>query len=238
MPFTLVSDYSIAFAINTIYAPDLHAMEAPYWFLSALRYVGTSIPFLEADQPVNYAIRNVQFSGNTSHSLALHSLSSNVCLRVLAPVDALTPWLSSDQVELARLSNLDQIDIDPKHATPPPVEIFGPEPQHNWCFYYEKADLAGQQKQWNMVISLADEANSEGFNPNNGMELLPFINAYGQVGQWDKAVELTQQASNMTHELEPELCSMWATLKGNQSMSTAGLAALTKVNQLYGCNLE
>ena len=60
----------------------------------------------------------------------------------------------------------------------PWTNIFGPEPEHNWCWYYQKAGLAAQNNDWDQVLFLANEAEAANLQPGNITEWLPFYNAY------------------------------------------------------------
>ena len=56
-------------------------------------------------------------------------------------------------------------------------EIFGAEPPHTWCYYFEKADLARQLQDWQSVLQLEKQAREHGFTPKFGPEYVPFIEA-------------------------------------------------------------
>ncbi len=87
--------------------------------------------------------------------------------------------------------------------------IFGDEPQHGWCYYFEKADLARQMGDWELVSDLGDTAFAQGDYPNDPTERLVFIEGYARTGQWDKAREQTQKAAAITPLLQPVLCRLW-----------------------------
>jgi len=63
-----------------------------------------------------------------------------------------------------------------------PQEIFGYEPQHDWCYFYQKADLARQAGDWGQVVSLYKEAVDGGYHPNDQIELMPFLQAFTILG--------------------------------------------------------
>jgi hypothetical protein len=69
----------------------------------------------------------------------------------------------------------------------PPAAIFGPEPEHRWCYYYEKISLARQKGDWEEAARLAEEAVSKGFHPVDRVEWFPVIQAYAYTGREDKA---------------------------------------------------
>ena len=107
------------------------------------------------------------------------------CVRIL---DGTMPELSTlDRFEImliAPYSLLGNVNI--AETSPiPPAAIFGPEPQHGWCYYYEKAAWASQIGDWSSVISLGQEASQKGFSPADIVEWTPFLRAYVATGQMD-----------------------------------------------------
>jgi hypothetical protein len=51
----------------------------------------------------------------------------------------------------------------------------GKEPAHNWCYSYEKAELAAQQGDWEMVLALGEAADSAGLQPATMIEMKSFL---------------------------------------------------------------
>jgi hypothetical protein len=106
----------------------------------------------------------------------------------------------------AHISSPELILNEPRARMP---EAYGPEPEHGFCYYFEKADLARQFKDWEAVVIYAETALSlkHLYNP---AEQLVFIEGYAHVGQWDRAVELSEQANAVSAELVgPMLCRLW-----------------------------
>jgi hypothetical protein len=111
-------------------------------------------------------------------------------------------------VDAIPLSNLDQIITDsPQSALP--QSLFGKEPPHSWCYYFEKAELARQTGQWKEVVSLGDDAFQNGFSANLPAENLVFIEAYARNARLDDAIQLTQKVASAKPDLLPALCDLW-----------------------------
>ena len=83
---------------------------------------------------------------------------------------------------------------------PPDPEIFGLEPEHDWCYYFQKGDLARQTGDWKTAIALYKEAQKKGLAPSFGTEYIPFIEAYAQTGDWKNADKLTRLAQKTNPE--------------------------------------
>ena len=117
-----------------------------------------------------------------SDVLFIVQTARNGCVRL---IDGNAPELSSQDSQRTMLvaphSQIDNVIPDSNFASPP-ASIFGPEPAHDWCYYYESAALARQRGNWNSIPGLRDEALSLGFYPNDSVEWMPFLQAYTVLG--------------------------------------------------------
>lgn len=89
-----------------------------------------------------YSLRNLSFSGSSKDSLIIYYEPEGRCLWVLNPNDATHIELPQIIREILPAANLNRIKPDRVRPDYPPETIFGPEPAHTWCYYYQKADLA------------------------------------------------------------------------------------------------
>ena len=85
---------------------------------------------------------------------------------------------------LADLSDWDRILVN-EPIRKPPQDIFGPEPAHTWCYYYEKASLAAQTGDWEQVLQLGDEASGKRLHAYDWIEWLPFAEGYAYLNRDD-----------------------------------------------------
>jgi hypothetical protein len=90
---------------------------------------------------------------------------------------------------IAEYSHAERILTDGQPHIPPSA-IFGAEPAHDWCYYYQKASLARQQGNWDEVVSLYGEAVSLNLEPNDKSEIVPFIEGFVNAGRSEEALEL------------------------------------------------
>jgi hypothetical protein len=70
------------------------------------------------------------------------------------------------------------------------VAVFGTEPPHDWCYYYEKADLARQKGAWDEVLQLGEKAFVQGLAPIDGIEWIPFLQAYADSENVDRLTQI------------------------------------------------
>ncbi len=158
--------------------------------------LGVSLPELQANVPIQQSYRATEFSGNTSQALGVYFTPPG-CLHVLDPqVDRRLPARLDSVSRVLPYSDVSRIDLTAQPGAAPPASIFGPEPAHDWCYDFEKADLARQQKDWEKVAQIAKRALK--LQPRlyeaNGPELVTFILGYAHTGQWEKAQALTFEA--------------------------------------------
>ncbi len=227
-PSISVPEDDAGFAFNVLYPARTGKSLLPYWFFTNESFMN---PGIKAGIPISHTIRNLGFQGNKSQSLAFIHQTSISCLRVLDAVYAGDPMYSVGQSALTSVSNLSRIIPGPASTGPDP-NIFGPEPPHDWCYFFEKADLARQQMDWKTVISLYQKASQNSLTPQSGAEYVPFIEAYAQTGNWQKAYDLTLAARNLTSNLETLLCNNWARL--NQ-MPSSDANYMEQVRQSLSC---
>jgi hypothetical protein len=118
--------------------------------------------------------------------LVLTQASPASCVRV---IDGKYPELSErDQQRImlvAPKSKIENVLVSGESPTPP-VQLFGAEPAHGWCYYYQKVALARQAGDWKSVAALGEKALAEGFYPSDKIEWMPFLQAYVSLGQKDK----------------------------------------------------
>jgi hypothetical protein len=91
----------------------------------------------------------------------------------------------------ARYSQIDRIQTEGGDHEPR-FEIFGGEPPQGWCYYFERADLARQRKDWQQVVKLADESQALNFRPGDSIEWLPFLEGYLRMNNPDKFTKLAK----------------------------------------------
>ncbi len=227
-PSPSVTDFSHAgFALNVLYHYQTEDGLLPYWFFASRFHFQ-----YEPGDPIKYTLRSLEFRGNTSEGISVLHQGGGACLRVLDTVYANDPYFTEGQDILIPISNLSRIIPDPV-AGPPDPDIFGPEPVHTWCYFFEKADLARQIKDWNTVIALYKQALHKGLAPDYGAEYIPVIEAYAQTGDWKQAYDLTLLAQRKGQGLNKMLCANWSRLS---KLPSADPQLVEQINQSLSCS--
>lgn len=222
----ITHDLDATWAVNVLYHFQIQDGSMPYMFLTPEKEI-----YFQRNVAIRERVRNMEFNGNTSDTVAVLHQTETSCLRVLDAIYMYDPLLHEGHDKLIPLSNLSRIIPDPALVSPDP-DIFGPEPAHTWCYFFEKADLARQTENWNEVLDLYEQAQQLGFTPGYGAEYLPFIEAYAQKGDWQKAYDLTITARALTPNHYSLLCSNWYRLG---KMPSANMKYVEQIDQEFSC---
>jgi hypothetical protein len=202
---TLVAVYP-----NINYLDGNDVVWGPANFIYANEYQGKSpidVPIsasrLEADsilniingsrdfEQIDLIIKNTVTTYNYKNLLILSQPSETVCVHA---IDPRWPNISINDQPFIHASfqnsKIENIITRPEFPSLP-VYAFGTELPHEWCYYFQKADLARQQGDWEMVMQLGDEAQQLGLHPNDQIEWLPFLQAYAILGDQKKIKEIS-----------------------------------------------
>jgi hypothetical protein len=119
----------------------------------------------------------------------------------------------------------------------PPSIIFGSEPPHEWCYYFEKAELASQLGDWRLVAMLADEAlrPNKKFSKDKVIELAPFIEGYARTGEYEKASQLTMQTFRTRENSRYFLCDIWDRVDRANHLDPEGKKAYQDMQEFLKC---
>jgi hypothetical protein len=237
LPLKYETDMGLTAPLNWVYAPGYAGGDLPYALLyTRTRLDGVSLPVLEPGQTVSFEYRTVEFRGSTSQAVTI-LVPPNACLHVLDSVYAggdtyeRQPRFLRDAIPL---SNPDRILT---HAKPPeiPSGLFGKEPPHEWCYYYEKAELARQIGDWRTVATLGDQARAQGYVPGDALEWLPFIEASVLTGNYQTAREISNLAYRDDSRPRKGLCYTWQRIltNGQGKVEVENLAS--EMLEKYAC---
>ena len=238
LPFTYYSDNSLTAPLNWTYAPELTSRQIPYLFFNVESRLGGSLAGFERGLTIEENYRALSFTGSTSQALAIY-YNPPGCVKFVDPsTDARTP---QKPLYFSKVLGLSQPGLILSAAIPaasPPQAYFGPEPEHNWCYYFEKADLARQHADWKEVARLGDLAfqlNTRLYEVN-APELLPFIEAYAFTGNWEKATALSLDAYDLTFRIQRILCDTWTRIDQVGEASSQGKAYIGQMLDQLNCS--
>jgi hypothetical protein len=119
---------------------------------------------------------------NYRNFVILSQPSTQSCMHIISGKQPEYSHFESDAIMvIGTYSETEHVVLDDKFKTPPQF-LFGAEPAHGWCYYYEKADYERQRENWDEVISIGEEAFAKGLQPADLIEWMPFLQAYVSTG--------------------------------------------------------
>ena len=232
----LNADNSISAPLNWIYAPYNISDRIDYVLFYPTNRIPGAIPALEPNIPVHYDYLAGKFDGNTSQALAFY-FNPPACLRLLEPdIDGDNHFILDGSMmrEASAISNADMIVTEQTAVMP---AIYGPEPEHGWCYYFQKADLARQFGNWDEVAELGDIAFKLDDYPNDPIERFVFIEGYAHVGDWGQALKHSRDSYRVSKEyVAPLLCQLWDRIEAETEQSPERSEALDEVRSKFACN--
>ena len=231
------ADNSLGGVLNWIYAPDNHSKHVEYVLFYPKTRLRNELPELKTGIPITYDYLAGQFNGNTSQTLAMYYAPPG-CLRILDSdiehLNRLIPETSLIRFA-SSISDPGLIVNEPRAEMP---ATYGPEPEHDFCYYFEKADLARQFKDWDSVVKYGETALSLENHPFEPAEQFVFIEGYAHVGEWERAVDLSKRVYEGSSQVTgPMLCRLWRRIGAETAPSLERSAALSKVKRLFVCDL-
>lgn len=232
LPVTYYSDNSLTGPLNWIYSPP-GEMNVMLYFASIR--VGKTLPSVEPGQPHELYYIGPTFYGNTSNILVI-DYEPPGCFRVIDPeVEETNRLLPPALRDVARYSNQSVILFEKQNQLP--GQFYGGEPAHDWCYYFGRAELARQKKDWEQVIELGEIAFALDDHPNDPLERFVFIEGYSHVGDWKKAVELSTTSYKISKSyVGPLLCRLWNRIERETQSTPEQSSALADVRSKFECS--
>jgi hypothetical protein len=199
-------DYEIWGPLNLIYNPD--PAKAPAIQAEVLN-ADTAYSVLKKDV-LNNHVRDIRLHRDFNNVLIMSMSPISSCLHV---IDGHLPVYSETESSLIRqVGEYSQVDrIIPSGTAPvPPFTIFGTEPAHGWCYYYQKASLARQTGDWEEIGRLYDQVNDLNLETNDKSEMIPFFEALVNLGRHEEARILFNKQIKGNTEMRFPLCTYMA----------------------------
>jgi hypothetical protein len=243
--FSHVSKYSASMALNTLYPTEGdQKYQLPYWIFELQDEFPDSIDNFIEGEVLEKSSRIYHFAGNSKDSLVLYFepfSNPGACLWVLSSADEKNLDLPFHTSQAVVSASFDSIDVNAPYDWKPDRSIFGSEPKHTWCYFYQKATLAKQMADWNKVTELYEEAMAKGYRPINPYEVTPFIEGYAYQGDWEKAQEISRDAHRRhttvkeRREFAGMICYVWNSIENNTLPTPERDSALEEVYQMANC---
>jgi hypothetical protein len=196
--------------------------------------VGKTLPSVEPGQPHQLYYIGPTFYGNTDNILVVN-FEPPGCFRVIDPeVEVDNRLLPPAVRDVAQVSNQSVILFEKQSQLP--GQFYGGASEADWCQYFEQAELARQQGDWESVTRLGDAAFSLSDYPNDPLERFVYIEGYAHQGDWKKAVELSKETYKISKNyVGPLLCRLWGRIGRETESSPEQVSALGLVQSEFRC---
>ena len=206
------ADNSLSAPLNWIYAPETSAKNIPYMLFYPRTRFGVEGEKLVENLPLQHDFIAGEFNGNSDQML-LVNFDPPGCLHIVDPdLDADNKFITDRLLRDA--ASFSRPGLIVTEGAPLMPAIYGDEPRHGWCYYFQKADLARQRGDWERAAQLGEEAYASGDYPNDPTEHLLFIEAYAHTNAWGNAKQLSARANRVSPAyMQPLLCPLWARIE-------------------------
>lgn len=209
------------------YAEDVDAVAGPanfIYFPDQTNQIPAVYPLIALPQ-MDYTTKNVlrgmkRLEGyrthigeiDTDNMLVITQPAEDACVHI---VDALWPRYSSgdpDQILLlGQYSKIQNVLID-SNLPPLADTIFGSEPEHSWCYYYQQAERALQERDWKKIVQIGELTAELDLAPADRIEWAPFLQAYAATGN-EKAFRTTAEKVKKLPFVRKGVCEALLTMQ-------------------------
>lgn len=206
IPLDRYSDSDISPIVNWQYAPDNRGLNYDYKYFDLDLREETYYTDPNTAVPVDHTYRTHSFISNTEKTLGLF-YRKNGCLQMIDTQTKNYPDLPESLERIAGISDTGLILTDTDISAVPPQSI-GPEPEHGYCYYYQKTALAQQTGDSTAAYSYASEILASDLRPVYAPDLAPVVLALIEIEDYSGADLLISRSEIGTADKD-YLCSYW-----------------------------
>ncbi|MBQ6520927.1 MAG: hypothetical protein IJI14_19655 [Anaerolineaceae bacterium] len=202
----------------------------PYWYfnIGEDNYIGV----VGTDQPIYIRSKMYEFQTDSENVLIVTKPEWGKCAWVVDEADVDNPYLEAGVHPYVQYQNKSRIILDSDYQMP--KDIFGSDYIHDWCYYFEKADLAFDRQDYAEAMRLYDEAAAKGIGMGNATEMRPFIKSAAFAGEWDKALSWSEMANSAAPDRTGDYFeNLWRIIDRDVPDSPEKSEAMAKAHELF-----
>ena len=185
--FQLAEEYEIWGPLNLVY----HRGE-PLRLVGQVPYDQLVIDLVHGTEEQRLVRGTVLVNRDYNRVMVVSIPRSSSCLHVYnGSLLELSVSESANVALIAPYSRTDFILTDVTSPAPP-AQIMGTEPEHDWCYYYQKISLSLQAGHWADAARLADTALANDLRPEDPVEWMPVLEAYANNSEDMKARQVSK----------------------------------------------
>jgi len=187
----IAEDYFVWGPANLIYYPTLSKSRS-----SSLNLLGATLNLSDLQAIQIGLVKEINrrgFSGQVDYSrtLVMSMPGEFSCVHVLDGAQVELSYLERPEIALIAAYSHPELIVTETSPQMPPAQVFGREPAHGWCYYYQQASLARQRADWAEVVRLGDEVQQQELRASDWIEWLPFLEGYAYQGIDGRVAELS-----------------------------------------------
>ncbi|MBK6645987.1 MAG: hypothetical protein IPG44_09575 [Anaerolineales bacterium] len=209
-------DYFVWGPASLVYYPESTHADYPQPGVYAVLAGGDTVEKILAQERQEFSNRrSIRTYPNYRNILIISQPARDSCAQVIT--GAQPEYSSLEEKRLMQVGSFSEVEhiLTAEAPHTPPRIPFGDEPEHGWCFYYEKASLARQTNDWDEAARLGDEAMRLGFAPADQVEWLPFLQAYGMREDFDALKVVALQITD--EKVRGQACVIFGELEAMSS---------------------
>ncbi len=232
--FKFYADNSLSAPLNWIYAPNATTEHIPYMLFYPRTRFGTEGEKLAKNTLLSHDFIAGEFKGSTNQMLLINYAPPG-CLHIVDPkLDSVNKFI--DDKLLRNAASFSRPELILPAGEPQMPALYAPEPNHGWCYFYEKAELARQRGDWEKAVQLGAKAFAGGDHPNDPTENFVFIEAYAHTNAWENAEQLSLRANRVSPSyLSPMLCRLWARIDADLPQNSEKAEAVSRMKSEFRC---
>ena len=234
------SDNSLTGMINLAFEPnsDFDENYLPYGVMNFSSRFG-SVENYDNQRNIYQDFRGSTF-GVLNNEAVVYHYSPPGCLRIIDPEQHSGLNIFPDSYKsIISLSHPEtQILTDGISSSFLFDEVFHQPIEQNWCYYFQKADLARQTEDWETIAAIGDEVLPV-MKAGEASEYFIFIEAYMNLDRWDDAMDLMRRVHKEGKNLDVIFCSYihkWIENHKPQDMEII-LPLISAMNEV-GCSMD
>jgi hypothetical protein len=208
-------DYTFWGPANLIYYPTIGSVVITSEILSE-----STLPHFIAREHGTYSRKNFSYEHDFRNLLIISKVSES-CVHL---IDGKHPEFSEYDAETLReagkLSDLSLVDIASSFNPQPRIDLFGPEPDKGWCYYYQKAQLERQQGNWQKIADYGHATFEAEYYPSDPMEWLVFLQAFSYMN--DTLYTEVKKSVQDDAYTQSQACIVFASYTGEMALSEYG----------------
>ncbi len=237
-PLAYESDNSLTGLVNLALDPERDEQSLPYSVMLFTPRFGSIEKYAEQEY-VYQDFRSSLFAAKNDEVVVYH-YSPPGCLRILDPEQHSDLNIFPDSYKDFMYLSDPKRRIDPNGTSSLFLqnEVFKQAPDKNWCYYFQKADLARQTEDWETIAEIGDEVLPI-MKAGEASEYFVFIEAYINMDRWEDAMNTFQRVHKEDKGLDAVLCTYLHKWIGNHKPKDPDIyIPLISAMNSVGCSMS